>query len=210
VNIKSFTSIGDVFGGGLGVTAIIVGDTYVNINEVEGVNSNKDVTAGSYTYDTDATTGHFDADGNFNGWSVDFHDDAEHPTDVTTITVPAHEKGQIGAINRVFGGGNAAKVIGNTYLNIGTDETVTYVSGDKSTKNVEGVDIRDNVYGGGNKADVTGSTNIKVGPNGEEQQSQGNGAPIRSEQPAQQQTAVPQTNAATESQQTRTISPTRL
>ena len=225
VNVKSFTSIGDIFGGGLGVTAILVGNTNVNINEVLGANSNDTVTAGSYTYDIDTndTTGHFDTDGNFKGWSVEFYDDADDPSKVTTITVPIHEKGQIGAINRVFGGGNAAKVIGNTYLNIGTDETVTYVSGDKSTKNVEGVDIRDNVYGGGNKADVTGTSKIKVGQDSDGGTSGGgNGAPIRSEQPADQpadqpqQPAQPQdpangnTNGATESQQSRNVTPTRL
>ena len=36
VNVRSFTSIGDVFGGGYGQTAVVTGDTYVNINEVNG------------------------------------------------------------------------------------------------------------------------------------------------------------------------------
>ena len=36
VNVKSFTSIGEVYGGGYGEGAIVTGDTYVNINEVLG------------------------------------------------------------------------------------------------------------------------------------------------------------------------------
>ena len=36
------------------------------------------------------------------------------------VSVPPHEKGKIGAIQNVYGGGNAAKVIGNPNVNIGT------------------------------------------------------------------------------------------
>ena len=34
--------------------------------------------------------------------------------------IPSHAKGKMGAIHTVFGGGNAAKVIGNTTVNIAT------------------------------------------------------------------------------------------
>ena len=34
--------------------------------------------------------------------------------------IPSHEKGKMGAISEVFGGGNAAKVMGNTTVNVGT------------------------------------------------------------------------------------------
>ena len=37
-----------------------------------------------------------------------------------SVTLPNHKKGNIGAINNVFGGGNAAKVVGKTTVNIGT------------------------------------------------------------------------------------------
>jgi hypothetical protein len=47
-------------------------------------------------------------------------------------------------------------------VNIGTEETVTFVSV-ASTRTVEGADIRENVYGGGNKADVTGKTKVTIG-----------------------------------------------
>ena len=80
--------------------------------------------------------------------------------------VPSHAKNTIGAINNVFGGGNAAKVIGSTNVNIGTEDKQTYVSIEDEServKTVVGADIRGNVYGGGNNAEVTGNTNVVVG-----------------------------------------------
>ena len=41
--------------------------------------------------------------------------------------IPSHAKGKMGAISNVFGGGNAAKVIGNTNVNIATLEEVYVV-----------------------------------------------------------------------------------
>ncbi|MBR7171551.1 MAG: hypothetical protein IKD19_05010, partial [Prevotella sp.] len=84
------------------------------------------------------------------------------------VTLPSHNAGAIGAIGTVFGGGNAAKVIGDTHVNIGTQESVIFRTPEteteaKRTRTVEGADIRENVYGGGNKADVTGKTNVTIG-----------------------------------------------
>ena len=98
--------------------------------------------------------------------------------------VPAHEVGTIGAIYNVYGGGNAAEVIGTPHVNVGTmvGEPITLVS--KSIEDVEGktsadadwiptyematvegVDIRGNVFGGGNAAEVTGDTKVVIGKN---------------------------------------------
>ena len=140
VNIKSFTSIGDVYGGGLGSGATMVGNPTVNVN----------VTNGKYYNDDVSVVG----------------ENAKTPGD---YPIPSHAKGKMGAINNVFGGGNAAKVIGNTNVNIGTQSTVDYVSkGSNETEaqtglTVEGADIRGNVYGGGNNAEVTGNTNVTIG-----------------------------------------------
>jgi len=146
VNVRSFTSIGEIYGGGLGETAVMVGSPTVNINVAKGDQTN--------------------------------HDDAEISEAKNNMTtnggypIPTHEKGKIGAINNVFGGGNAAKVIGNTNVNIGTEATVTYETkeDDSSTTEVDesqpavvGADIRGNVYGGGNNAEVTGNTNVTIG-----------------------------------------------
>ena len=92
--------------------------------------------------------------------------------------------GAIGAINNVFGGGNAAEVIGTPHVNIGTltGEVITLASkkiedseGKAPTDEgwipsyqlatAEGVDIRGNVYGAGNNAPVTGDTEVVIGKN---------------------------------------------
>ena len=183
VNVKSFTSIGDIYGGGYGNSAIMVGNPTVNINEAYGrwYNDNESVVG------EDAKTS-----GNY--------------------PIPSHAKDKIGSINNVFGGGNAAKVIGNTNVNIGTLATVsvrdyvvkdvtvgasveglytrsgagtvaspykytaatgtavaetTYYEEKDVEKDVIGADIRGNVYGGGNNAEVTGDTNVNIGKKSE-------------------------------------------
>lgn len=160
VNLKSFTSIGRVFGGGLGSGAKVTGNPTVNINLVAGKN------AGDMTWTYHQTTkeegGQTVPDA---GKTIEYHDDANNPATVTsTVTMPTHESGKIGAIGTVFGGGNAAEVVGNTNVRIGTLKTINYVSGnDHAEKNVVGADIRGNVFGGGNQAKVTGNTNVEVG-----------------------------------------------
>ncbi len=165
VNVKSFTSIGKVFGGGYGNGATMVGNPTVNVNEVYGKWYNDDTSV----VGEDAKTS-----GNY--------------------PIPSHAKGKMGAISEIFGGGNAAKVIGSTNVNIGTqsvvyivktvavgssvtdlftrnnDGTYTEATGtaqDGTTyyeqKTVLGADIRGNVYGGGNNAEVTGDANVTVG-----------------------------------------------
>ncbi len=141
INIRSFTSIGRVFGGGLGEGAIVNGNPHVNINEVVGNNA---TTASTYAGKTITLS------------------------DGTTVALPTHESGKMGAIGTVFGGGNAAKVIGNTYVNVGTENQVIFVTPETETvanrtKTVDGADIRQNVYGGGNAADVTGDTFVVIG-----------------------------------------------
>ena len=165
VNVMSFTSIGNVYGGGFGKGATMVGNPTVNIN----------VAKGRY------------ADENVSIISADSTTTGGYP-------IPSHAKGKIGAIFSVFGGGNAAKVIGSTTVNVGTLPEVYVVKevdegdavGDYYTRNnngtyseasgtaqdgvtyyekkdVVGADIRGNVYGGGNNAVVTGDTHVVIG-----------------------------------------------
>ena len=171
VNVMSFTSIGEIFGGGYGSGATMVANPTVNVN----------VAYGKYYNDDTSIVG----------------ENAETPNN---YPIPSHAKGKMGAINNIFGGGNAAKVIGNTYLNIATLDEVYVVnkvavgasvaglytrSGAGTTvdpfvyteaegtaqedvtyyekKTVQGVDIRGNVFGGGNQAVVTGNSNVKIG-----------------------------------------------
>jgi hypothetical protein len=96
--------------------------------------------------------------------------------------VPPHASGAIGAINNVFGGGNAAAVKGSTTVKIGTRDEWTVTAPKKDTngktlyeedgvtpqtevkeKDVVGANIVGNVYGGGNNAEVTGNTNVQIG-----------------------------------------------
>ena len=149
VNVKAFTSIGNIFGGGYGQTAKVVGNPIVNINEVKI----------SHTDTDDAFEGN-----KYTGETKELKDD----NGVTTnVVIYPHEDGEIGVIGNVFGGGNAAEVIGNTNVNIGTEAEVGFESLRTSegvpTKPVVGADIRGNVYGGGNNAGVTGDTNVVIG-----------------------------------------------
>jgi hypothetical protein len=177
MNLRSFKSIGTVYGGGEGAGAVLAGNPTINVNVATGW-----------------------VDGQYKGTG---DQDPKHiyhaaPQDLTP-------DGTIGAI---FGGGNAAKVIGNTNINIGDQSTVemhsltvlkqkieesendkltmggivfeltqdgksiTYtVQGQNSPaitkpiiQNVNGATISGNVYGGGNQAAVTGETNVQVGP----------------------------------------------
>lgn len=165
VNVMSFTSIGNIFGGGYGSGATMVGNPTVNVNVTNGKYYNQDV---SVVGENVKTPGNY--------------------------PIPSHAIDKIGAINNVFGGGNAAKVIGSTTVNIGKLSDVYIVknittgssvsgyytrdsqgeyheaSGTASAdvtyyekKPVIGADIRGNVYGGGNKAEVTGDTNVNIG-----------------------------------------------
>ena len=98
VNVMSFTSIGKVFGGGYGEGATMVGNPTVNVNEFYGKWYNDNTSV----VGEDAKTS-----GNY--------------------PIPSHAKGKMGAIHTVFGGGNAAKVMGNTTVNIATQAEVYIV-----------------------------------------------------------------------------------
>ena len=159
VNVRAFTSIGNIFGGGYGSAAEMHGSPTININVV---NNNR--TTGS-TISTAITK--------------TFEEGTENEY---TVTIPTHEDRKIGAINNVYGGGNAAKVWGDTNVNIGTeakqklvklDDTGNplYTDAEKTIPQTEemdvvGADIRGNVYGGGNAAEVTGNTNVVIGKDG--------------------------------------------
>ena len=171
VNVMSFTSIGNIYGGGYGANATMVANPSVNVNVAYGRYYNND---NSIVGENAKTPGNY--------------------------PIPSHAKGKMGAINYVFGGGNAAKVIGNTNVNIATLEEVYVVkevavgnsvsdyytrSGAGTTdnpfiyteatgtaiegttyyekKDVVGADIRGNVFGGGNQAEVTGNSKVKIG-----------------------------------------------
>lgn len=132
INIRSFTSIGEVFGGGYGASAVVTGDTYINIDESIGANASNEI---------DSETGLSLHTGN----TITIN---EGEDDEVVVNIPQHVSGTIGTIEKVFGGGNAANVVGNTYVNIGTETNSAHITG--------------NVYGGGNNANVSGHTNVNI------------------------------------------------
>lgn len=175
INVKSFSSIGEIYGGGYGKTAVVTGDTHVNINvcmgkdfgetevaEAARVNQHtgeQTISFSQFKRNDDPSTGYFVLD-------EDGHRVVEDKTE--TVTLPEFVPGKIGAITNIYGGGNEAEVVGNTYVNIGTESTVDFETGVGSAEplqnvTVDGVDIRGNVYGGGNQANVTGKTNVVIG-----------------------------------------------
>ncbi|MBP5340512.1 MAG: hypothetical protein J6Z14_14625 [Prevotella sp.] len=155
VNVKSFTGIGNIFGGGYGAGAVMVADPTLNINVVKGRYSEQ-------TSHERFTNYSKEADPNNAG-----KERYTKKIDGRDVYVPAHEVGTIGAIYNVYGGGNAAEVIGTPHVNVGTlaGEPITLVTQANELAAVEGVDIRGNVFGAGNNAEVTGNTDVVIGKN---------------------------------------------
>ncbi|MBQ9204361.1 MAG: hypothetical protein IJ155_08985 [Prevotella sp.] len=152
LNVRSFTSIGDIFGGGYGESAKVTGDTYVDINVCEG--AYKD---GTYNYSkkegefigVDSKTGPKTItfteykrvyNASTDNWDfVDADDDGERDTETKSVDIylPPHTAGSIGGINTVFGGGNAAPVDGSTHVSIGTEIDNDVVFKSPLTKTVQ-------------------------------------------------------------------------
>ncbi len=166
VNVKSFTSIGKIFGGGYGTGADMVGSPTVNVNVAKGkfketvVSENSRIIGSKVMKPGD--TGYDETKG---------------------FEIPSHAANKIGAIGSVFGGGNAADVIGTPHVYIGTltGETITLSTKIEDSEGrtpsdegwvksyqiatAEGIDIRGDVFGGGNAANVTGDTEVIIGKN---------------------------------------------
>ena len=103
VNVHSFTSIGTIYGGGYGETAVMVGSPTVNVDVYEGRYYNDTKSVINPNAKVVGATVKYSGEGYDKGYPI-----------------PTHTKGDIGAINTIFGGGNAAEVVGNTTVNIGT------------------------------------------------------------------------------------------
>ena len=163
VNAKAFTSIGNIYGGGYGSTATVVANPRVLINEVQDGTDNLSATGITNR--------------NYAGEAKEL----PHGTGTMHVQLYPHVAGKMGVIGNVFGGGNAAKVIGDTSVEIGLGDTRYNEGGkakvffeslkddpattdvDERIKTVAGADIRGNVYGGGNQAEVTGNANVQIG-----------------------------------------------
>ena len=130
VNVRAFTSIGNIFGGGYGNSAVMVGSPTVNINEAAINHTDEDVTYNGNQFS--GTNLYFKKSEN-SEISVLDQSITSDPTDMTNIykvVVPDHTDGKMGAIGNIYGGGNAAEVQGDTHVNIGTDTEVYVVRPD--------------------------------------------------------------------------------
>ena len=134
VNVKSFTSIGEIYGGGYGANADVTGDTYININECVGdkadVAINTDLKDKNDEYVLDSNNQRIKVSDHTGKW-IHFvvgtkENETTHTVEnvIETVWQPEHRGGEIGTIGNVFGGGNAADVDGSTHVNIGNLEYV--------------------------------------------------------------------------------------
>ena len=190
LNVRSFSSIGEVYGGGYGSTAWVNGDTYVNINVCDGKTFTKVEGEGleattvpdevkqaeeegevaTHTGNKTITFVEYERteDG---GFVTDGSGNKVKHDESVNVYLPPFTHGSIGAINNVYGGGYGAEVRGSTYVNIGTKEgeneifttPTSVVNAAERTWLVRGAKITGNVFGGGNQATVTGDTHVTIG-----------------------------------------------
>ena len=161
VNIISATRIGTIYGGGYGATATMVGNPHVNINMMKGTID------GHYTYQSGKSdTRYNESSGTYSYKDAEGNKLVLTSTEQTASDYP--KALQLGSVGTVFGGGNAAEVKGNTFVNIGTGRandgtTILYEDAQAATPVVRNAaPITGSVYGGGNQADVTGSTKVLI------------------------------------------------
>lgn len=139
VNVISATYIGTVYGGGYRAT--VVGNPHVNVNmetgKVVAKYANKDVAA-------------------LEAFSVGVHASDKEGVNYTVESHP--EDGDatlaIGKIGDVFGGGNEADIIGNTYVNIGTGKGFDPDGTENNNLTRNAAFITRSVYGGGKMGHV--------------------------------------------------------
>ena len=182
LHIRSFESIGTVFGGGNGKLATMVANPTVEINVTDGW-----------------------VNGQYSGTNQDYIQYKDNPKmlasngEIETVYGGGNEAKVIGSTTVLIGDSLNTKAtirsMDNLYNNVGTNglkrsnikmvrteqnnvKKVTYTVVDSEgnpiadkqpltveiKQNVNGVTITGNVYGGGNQADVTGSTYIQLGP----------------------------------------------
>ncbi len=134
LNVISCTSIGQVFGGGLGEKAVMYGNPTVNINMIPG--------SKAALIDRDKNGTPDDPTGKLLGTIRDVFGGGNQAAVIGNTTV------NIGTATTV------------TLTSVDDDPDTNNV--DEKHPAVEGAYITGNVYGGGNKADVTGNTFVNV------------------------------------------------
>lgn len=150
INLISFTRIGKVFGGGYGKTAVLHGNTHVNVNPIKGKFAGKSPSPLFFLDGDDKRKRYNETATLPYGFTKDGSDKIIFP--------------ETGSIGSIYGGGNAGAVYGNTEVKIGMLEKNKHISGiDQTTEEEVAVTITGNVFGGGNDAIVSGDTNVTIG-----------------------------------------------
>ena len=128
INIISATHIGDIYGGGY--QAKVVGDPHINVNmkagfvEVEKVvKTNSDVPPTDGVYVTNDNYVYKDANGTlYKVADLVDEDNDQNPDPIAGKTNMFTAKLSLGDIDNIYGGGNEADIIGDTYVEIGTGQ----------------------------------------------------------------------------------------
>lgn len=179
MNLRSFKSIGTVFGGGEGAGAELAGDPTINVNVATGWvdgqymstdnnDPNSQYHAAPQALTPDGVIGTIFGGGN-----------AAQVTGNTTINIGDQstvEMHSLSAIKERIDATQEKKLImGGIVFELSDDKnSIKYTVQGQNTpamtqpiiQTVNGANITGNVYGGGNQADVTGGTTITLGPDG--------------------------------------------
>ncbi|MBO4463228.1 MAG: chitobiase/beta-hexosaminidase C-terminal domain-containing protein [Prevotella sp.] len=165
INVKSCTRIDNIYGGGVGETAVVTGGTEVNVNMIRGSWAGQPLpNLTGYpgqtppnihvenTYEVadnpSSVTGLFERSGSEGSYTYTPTQDETVQSGKTyyrenTTNVINNE---IGTIGNIFGGGDAGNVDGNTRVNIGTENSIdhlhltgSHLEGDKIVNDYETV-----------------------------------------------------------------------
>ena len=176
LNIRSFTSIGTVYGGGNGIHATMVGNPKVDINITHGwINGEYNGTIQSLSQykgrpqqlANDGVIGTVYGGGNsakvIGSTNVFIGDKLNDQVELKSMRTLYNSLGNSDKVKETVtisktavNSADAVKYTSNSNANVTITQTVS--------QTVNGATITGNVYGGGNNADVTESTNIQVGP----------------------------------------------
>ena len=142
INVVSASRIDNIFGGGY--KADVVGSPHINVNMENGTILAK------YMNETDFPVGVEKTDEHGNTYYI------EKLGEAVTLEGKTIYSGilRIGTIGNIFGGGNEANIIGNTYVDIGTGKGYDLDGSVNNNLDRKAAFITGSVYGGGNLGHV--------------------------------------------------------
>ena len=174
LNIRSFKSIGTVFGGGKGEYATMVGDPTVDINVTHGWVNGEYVGTVTELTQYKGAPAQLTEDGVIGTVFGGGNAAKVEGSPQVKIGDRMGDDVELSSMRNLFESIGDQQNIFHGDIRITKDGTtgVTYTNKNDGTKTltetisqaVNGATISGNVYGGGNQANVTGSTNIQVGP----------------------------------------------